>query len=133
MVAVLRASTCLFFGALCLTPALAQPASVLTSGEEQHLGRMKFEELVRALDAGEGRRIADLGAGEGAFSFALARVVGERGAVVAVDINESSLKRLQKRVADGAIRNVEVVAGAEDDPHLEAGSLDAVLLVITYH
>jgi ubiquinone/menaquinone biosynthesis C-methylase UbiE len=94
---------------------------------------MKFDEIVTALGAREGHHIADVGAGEGAFSVALARVVGPRGMIYAVDINEEVLKRLRKRVAEGALKNIEVIHGAEDNPKLAEGSLDGALLVDTYH
>jgi tRNA A58 N-methylase Trm61 len=117
------------FGLLCLLwalPALAQPTE-----EEKLLERMKFSEIAAALGAQEGSRIADLGAGEGAYSAALARVVGAPGRVYAVELNGEGVKRLQKRFAES--RNVEVIQDTEDDPKLPQGALDAVLLVDTYH
>jgi ubiquinone/menaquinone biosynthesis C-methylase UbiE len=124
---------CALLAGVCLPRALSQPASALPSWEEKRLQRMKFDEIVSALGAREGHQIADLGAGEGAFSAALARVVGPQGMVYAVDIDEEVLKRLRKRVADSGLRNVEVIHGAEDNPKLPEGSLDGVLLVDTYH
>ena len=112
---------------------LAQSASGTSSWETQRLERMKFDQIARELRAGEGRRIADLGAGQGAFSAALARLTGPQGIVYAVDIDEQALKALEKRKRDGALVNLEVIHATEDDPRLPREALDAVLLVDTYH
>lgn len=94
---------------------------------------MKFAEIVAALGAREGHHVADVGAGEGTFSVALARVVGSSGRIYAVDISADALERLRKRVAGDGLGNLEVIHAAEDNPQLPESSLDAVLLVDTYH
>lgn len=124
---------CALLVGVCLPRAQSQSANALPSWEEKRLERMKFAEIVSALGAREGRHIADVGAGEGTFSAALARVVGPQGKIYAVEISEEALKRLRKRVADNGLGNVEVIQGAEDNPKLAEGSLDGALLVDTYH
>ena len=53
-------------------------------------------------DAPVGRVWADLGAGSGTFSFALARLLGPEGRVIAVDRERAALDSLRRRLADAA-------------------------------
>jgi ubiquinone/menaquinone biosynthesis C-methylase UbiE len=62
----------------------------------------------------------------------IAETVGPTGKVFAEDITDSSLKWLNLRVSLFHLSNVEIVRGAEDDPHLPAG-LAAILIVDSYH
>jgi hypothetical protein len=43
------------------------------------------------------------------------------------------LDRLRQRVKEGSYKQVEVVVGAPDDPYLEPGSMDGVLIVNSHH
>ncbi len=49
----------------------------------------------------EGMTVADIGCGLGYFSIAMARMVGERGRIIAVDVQQEMLSRMLKR-AEGA-------------------------------
>lgn len=59
----------------------------------------------------EGMQVADLGAGSGFFARAAARIVGEHGAVWAVDVHRDMLPRLKNLAAGEGLHNVEVVHG----------------------
>src|SRR5581483_2935828 len=63
----------------------------------------------------------------------LAERVGPGGKVYAVDIDRESTRKLRERVGDLGLRPVQVVDGAEDDPRLPPGELDAILVVNAYH
>ena len=60
-------------------------------------------------------------------------MVGARGAVIAEDVRRESLAFLWIRRFLRDARNVRVVLGTPDDPHLPAGAVDAVLIANTYH
>ena len=69
--------------------------------------KLRHEELVGLIEggvAGRGGRWADLGAGEGAFTLALAELIGPEGRVVAVDKDARALRAIgpgvETRVAD---------------------------------
>ncbi len=64
---------------------------------------------------------------------ALAKAVGPKGKVYAVEISEESVKRLEARKAKDALANLEVIRDTEDDPKLPKAALDGVLMVNTYH
>jgi ubiquinone/menaquinone biosynthesis C-methylase UbiE len=89
--------------------------------------------LFAAAHVGVGARVADLGAGDGFLTVRLASAVGPSGKVYAVDIDEKALDGLRHRLADAHIANVDVVVGAEDDPHLPGVGLDAAFIVNAYH
>lgn len=81
----------------------------------------------------EGTRVADVGAGAGFFTVRLARAVGASGKVHAVEIDEERVRELRDRVSAASLANVEVLLGRAEDPGLSTESLDAVLVVNTYH
>jgi predicted methyltransferase len=82
------------------------------------------ERVIAALGLRPGQRVADVGAGDGYLTFRLAAAVGPAGRVVATDIDDAALATLRARRAP----NVDVRKVAPDDPGLEAGAYDLVLL-----
>lgn len=100
---------------------------------ERRAENLQVERVMDVLGIGEGSAVADIGAGSGWFTVRAARRVGERGAVYAVEINEEYLRHIERRAADEKLSNVRAVLGREDDPALPARSVDAVLILKTYH
>jgi len=80
-----------------------------------------------------GEAVADIGAGSGFYSFKLAPLVGEKGKVFAVDIQQEMLDIIAARSKAAKIANVEPVLGTITDPKLPAESVDIMLLVDVYH
>lgn len=80
-----------------------------------------------------GMTVADIGAGEGYYTIRLAERVGEKGRVLAQDINPEAIRRLGVRVERERLDNVSIVTGQEDDPRLPASSFDRVFMVHMYH
>jgi precorrin-6B methylase 2 len=89
--------------------------------------------VVDALSLRGGEVVADLGAGSGYFTFRLARKVGEKGKVLAVDLQEEMLDTVRRRAETSNLANVEVVKARETDPRLPVNGLDVVLMVDVYH
>jgi ubiquinone/menaquinone biosynthesis C-methylase UbiE len=80
-----------------------------------------------------GSTVADLGAGEGYYTVRLAARVGEKGRVLAQDINRGALQRLGERVSRDRLDNVAIKEGAVDDPRLPPNSFDRIFMVHMYH
>lgn len=80
-----------------------------------------------------GSRVADIGAGSGWFTVRSARRVGRQGGVYAVEINRDYLRHIQRRGAQEKLSNIQTILGRPDDPLLPPASVDAVLLLKTYH
>jgi len=89
--------------------------------------------LVDLLDLKPGMVVADIGAGSGVLTFLMAPQVAPSGKVIAVDIQEEMLVRLQNRLARRDIHNVEMLLGKPSTPRLEPESVDLVLMVDVYH
>jgi predicted methyltransferase len=84
------------------------------------------EKVVAALGLRPGQRVADVGAGRGYLTFRLAAAVGPSGRVVATDIDDDALAALRAHRPVAA--NVSVRKVAPDDPGLDPGGFDLILL-----
>jgi len=91
------------------------------------------ELLMKQLKLEAGDVACDVGAGNGYHSLRMARLVGPKGRVVAVDIQPEMLALLQQRAEREKVENVKTVLGEPGDPKLEPASCDLVLLVDVYH
>src|SRR5262245_26569924 len=91
------------------------------------------DEVMDKLGVAEASVVADVGAGSGWFTIRLARRVGPNGTVYAEDVQQEMLTAISRRAAGEGLTNVKPVLGRASDPQLPAGSLDAVLLVNSYH
>jgi predicted methyltransferase len=112
------------------------PADAATAAQSEWQKRDSWQrpaEVMDALGIRPGSAVADVGAGEGYFSFHLASRVGAQGKVYAEDISESQLEKIRERAKQEGVSQIEIILGTEDDPKLPPETLDAILLVLTYH
>ena len=94
---------------------------------------MKIDEVVSALKLRPGQAVADIGAGTGLLEVPLARAVGPRGRVYAVEIDAGFFPEIKKRAAEGQVANVETVLGKFTDPALPVKSIDVALFHDVIH
>ncbi len=80
-----------------------------------------------------GTIVADIGAGDGSYSFAAAERVGPSGRVFATEIDEKKLKELRAEVKKRNLQNVAVIESADADTKLPAACCDAIFLRRVYH
>jgi ubiquinone/menaquinone biosynthesis C-methylase UbiE len=80
-----------------------------------------------------GKAVADIGAGSGWFTVRAAKRMSGRGLVYAVDINPEAIRYVDDRARKEQLQNVKTILGQADNPLLPARSVDAVLLLKTYH
>ena len=95
--------------------------------------RLQINRVMEILKIKQGSNVADIGAGSGWFTARAARRVGESGAVYAVEINRDYIKYIEARAVKEKLANIHTVLGKEDDPLLPRDSVDAVLILKTYH
>ncbi len=89
--------------------------------------------LIKALDIKPGMTIADIGAGSGFHAFRMAPLVGEKGKILAVDIQQEMLDIISARMKKQKVANIETILGTETDPKLPEGKVDLIILVDVYH
>ena len=89
--------------------------------------------LIEALAIQPGQTVCDMGCGNGFYTLELARRVGPRGRVYAVDVQPEMLRMLLGRLAEQGIHNVKPVLGTAIDPRLPKGEVDLVLCIDVYH
>jgi ubiquinone/menaquinone biosynthesis C-methylase UbiE len=76
---------------------------------------------------------ADIGAGDGKYTFAAAERVGASGKVFATEIDAKKLAELRSEVARRKLANIVVVESKEAETNLPAGCCDAIFLRRVYH
>jgi ubiquinone/menaquinone biosynthesis C-methylase UbiE len=77
--------------------------------------------------------VADVGAGNGELTVALATEIGSTGRVYSTDIDPESLERVRAAVRAAGLSNVTVVHSLADDARLPANCCDAIVLRRVYH
>ena len=116
-----------------------RPTSTPYSGDlsifegEERAERLQIDRVMDVLGIREGSAVADIGAGSGWFTVRAARRAGATGTVYAVDINKEYLDHIAGRAESDGLGNIRTVLGTEDDPKLPPSSVDAVLVLKTYH
>ena len=126
-----RASSRLFFLLLVL-PWLAPPLL----SQDDWKARDQWEKPQQVMDVlglKPGSIVADVGAGEGYFTFHLAARVGPTGKVYAEDIRDDRLGKIHSRADKEKLTQIETVHGETDDPRLPAEQMDVVLISNAYH
>ncbi|UCE41485.1 MAG: class I SAM-dependent methyltransferase [Candidatus Aminicenantes bacterium] len=103
---------------------------------DKHRNRWHWQMPVRVMDeigVKEGMTVADVGAGDGYFTFHLAERVGNSGKILACDIDNRALQVIRDRCAEKGIQNISVILGKEDDPLIPQKSADIILMVNVIH
>ncbi len=93
----------------------------------------KPDEVVRALGLREGSVACDLGAGTGVFALRLARAVGARGRVHAIDVDARMIEILGARAREAGLSNVNPILAPDGDVALPPEPCDAILAVNVFH
>ena len=89
--------------------------------------------LLAALDIKPGMVVADIGAGSGYYSARIAPLVGDKGQVLAVDIQPEMLALIRQKAKKLGLPQIKPIHGETDDPKLPENSVDLILMVDVYH
>jgi ubiquinone/menaquinone biosynthesis C-methylase UbiE len=95
--------------------------------------KLHIDQVMDALGIKPGKNVADIGAGSGWFTVRAARRVTATGRVYAVEINPEAIRYIKERAEKEKLTNVQTVMGKGDSPELPPDSVDAVLMLKTYH
>ena len=95
--------------------------------------KLHINQVMDLLGIAPGKSVADIGAGSGWFTVRAARRVAPAGTVYAVDINPDAIEYIDDRAKKENLANIKTVLGGAGDPRLPPDSVNAVLLIKTYH
>jgi ubiquinone/menaquinone biosynthesis C-methylase UbiE len=111
-------------------PAPAFIGHLLDSGYRRRI--QPPSQLIERSGIKRGMHVLDLGCGSGAFTPFIARTVGEKGKVYALDIQADMLKQLEKKLSkpeNNDIKNIKLIEGNAYELPFEDGSIDLVNMV----
>ena len=89
--------------------------------------------LVQALGIGPGHVVGEIGAGRGALTVAVARVVGADGRVYSNELDAARRDDIEKAIADAKLTNVTVVEGRPDGTNMPAACCRALYMRDVFH
>ncbi len=90
-------------------------------------------ELIELLKIKKNSIVADIGAHEGYMTYKLSKIVGDSGRVYAVENRINMVGLMQLKTKEKGITNIQPVFAPKDDMGLPSDSLDAVMILDTYH
>lgn len=93
----------------------------------------QIKRLAALMEWKPGTIVADIGAGDGIYSFAAVEHVGATGKVYATEIDTKKLEELKAEVTRRKVPNVVVVESKEADTRLPTACCDAIFLRRVYH
>jgi len=80
-----------------------------------------------------GMTICDMGCGNGFHSLPMAKMTGENGMVIGVDVQPEMLGFLRERMEHQGVENIIPILGSYHNPRLPSNSIDLLLMVDVYH
>jgi predicted methyltransferase len=95
--------------------------------------QIEVPRLITMLELKPGMTVADVGAGFGAWTVALAKWIGPNGRVYSSDIGAQQLEILRQAVKREGLTNVTVLEAGERSTNLPPGCCDAILIRDAYH
>jgi ubiquinone/menaquinone biosynthesis C-methylase UbiE len=90
-------------------------------------------EVLQAVGVSGSEVVADVGAGTGYFTFPLAKAVGGKGKVYALDSQPEMLSLLRNKLDASSANNIELVHAEADQTGLPNGICDLVFLANVWH
>ena len=91
------------------------------------------DRLATLLGVETGQTLADIGAGDGWLSIAMAEIVGPSGHVFATELSRQRRADIQAGVAEAGLGNVSVVEAGPRETNLPVGCCDAIFMRRVYH
>lgn len=91
------------------------------------------DRVMQDLGIKPGASVADIGCGEGYFTFRLGQAVGQNGKVFAVEVSEAPLKAVRQQIQREHLANIETILSKPTNTGLSAKSCDAALLCNVLH
>jgi predicted methyltransferase len=114
-------------------PTIAAVALVVASTALAQNNAADTETLIKLLQLKPGDVVAEIGAGGGELTIALAKQVGPDGRVFTSELGDERLAKLRSAVEKSGVPNVQVVEGQAAHANLPEVCCDALFLRNVYH
>jgi demethylmenaquinone methyltransferase/2-methoxy-6-polyprenyl-1,4-benzoquinol methylase len=96
-----------------------KPAGVLMGSRARRL---------QAAGIQPGQTVLEAGCGTGFFTIPAAKLIGDQGCLVAMDLSSGFIEQVSKKVHNADLKNVRIVKRDALDTGLDTASIDKVLL-----
>jgi len=116
-----------------LVVGLANMAAFAGTASAQDEFASDAARLVTALKLHAGQTVADIGAGGGQLTVALAREVGPSGRVYATELDADRLRDIREATNAAGLKNVSVIEAHATRTNLPERCCDALVLRLVYH
>jgi len=116
-----------------LLMGLVCAAAVVFGAQVRGDATEEIKRLAELMGWKAGTVVADIGAGDGKYTWAAVEWVGASGKVFATEIDAKKLAELKEDVAKRKLGNVIVEESKEAETNLPAGCCDAIFLRRVYH
>ena len=84
--------------------------------------------ILRAAGLEPGQKVLEAGCGPGFFTVPAARIVGEKGSVLAMDVNPVAVEHVRRKIEQAGVTNARVIVADATKTNLPAGSFDLVFV-----
>lgn len=91
------------------------------------------EWLIDVLEIKEGSVVADIGAGNGDQTVAIAKHIGPDGQIYSTELGSESIEKLQDEIEESKLKNITVIEGDPNRTNLPEECCNAVYLRRVYH
>jgi ubiquinone/menaquinone biosynthesis C-methylase UbiE len=116
-----------------LMAGLARMAVFAATANAQDEFASDAARLITALKLDTGQIVADIGAGRGQLTVALAREVGPSGRVYATELDSDRLRDIRQATDSAGLENVSVIEAHATRTNLPERCCDALVLRRVYH
>ncbi len=127
------------FGRRASLSALATLVTLLCLGCTRGLAQSSNDvaaesaRLAGVLDLRAGMTVAEIGAGAGEFTVAIAKRLGPSGAMFSTELDKYKLEDIKRATDAAGLRNVKVIEAAEASTNLPPSCCDAIFMRRVYH
>ena len=89
--------------------------------------------IIEVLDLKQGSTVADIGAGDGDQTIAIAEHIGSAGTIYSTELGDDQVKELRQIVSDSDFDNITVLKGHPQKTNLPQECCNAIYLRRVYH
>ncbi len=91
------------------------------------------EQILQTAGLHSGMIFMDIGSADGFFTVLAAKMVGEKGKVYALDIDEATIRTLKSNVQKAGLKNVQAVVGAAEETVICRECADMIFFSMVLH